>query len=406
MQHLGIFTDNQTNKKELIRKLQNNEFSDIVNLKDISGKLFSQLAVRRFMEEEEKHGTKYISTKGQALKTMSSGEQKKALLFHILDQKPDYILLDNPFDNLDISFQNDLKTLLQEKASGTLLIQLASRKSDMLSNIRNFAKVIDGQLRILTEDIQGEEEEATIFMGSIPPAIEPIPFNGETLISFEKVSVSYGEKHVLKDIDWEVKTGEFWQLIGNNGTGKTTILSMITGDNPKAFGQEIYIFGNKKGSGESVWDIKEKIGYFSPAMTDSFSGRHSVENMLISGLLDSIGLYIKPTETQKRIIKDWLLLLSLWERRNVQFNDLSLGDQRLVMTVRAMVKHPPLLILDEPTSGMDDASASILVQLVNKIAQETQTTILFVSHRKEPGLNPKKILELKHTDKGSIGIVK
>lgn len=406
MEHLGIFTDNQTNKKELIRKLQNNEFSDIVNLKDIPGKLFSQLEVRRFMEEEEKHGTKYISTKGQALKTMSSGEQKKALLFHILDQKPDYILLDNPFDNLDISFQNDLKTLLLEKASGTLLIQLASRKSDMLPNIRNFAKVIDGQLRVLTENIQGEDKEATIFLGSIPPAIEPIPFNGETLITFEKVSVSYGEKHVLKDIDWEVKTGEFWQLIGNNGTGKTTILSMITGDNPKAFGQEIYLFGNKKGSGESVWDIKEKIGYFSPAMTDSFSGRHSVENMLISGLLDSIGLYIKPTETQKRICKEWLLLLGLWERRNVQFNDLSLGDQRLVMTVRAMVKHPPLLILDEPTSGMDDASASILVQLVNKIAQETQTTILFVSHRKEPGLNPKKILELKHTDKGSIGIVK
>lgn len=406
MEHFGIFTDNQTNKKELIRKLQNNEFSDIVNLNELSGKLFSQLAVRRFMEEEEKHGTKYISTKGQALKTMSSGEQKKALLFHILDQKPDYILLDNPFDNLDISFQNDLKTLLIEKASETLLIQLASRKSDMLPVIHNFAKVIDGQLRALTEDIQGEDKERTIFSGSIPPAIEPIPFNGETLITFEKVSVSYGEKHILKDIEWEVKTGEFWQLIGNNGTGKTTILSMITGDNPKAFGQEIYLFGNKKGSGESVWDIKEKIGYFSPAMTDSFSGRHSLENMIISGLLDSIGLYIKPTETQKRICMEWLSLLGLWERRNVQFNDLSLGDQRLVMTVRAMVKHPPLLILDEPTSGMDDASASMLVHLVNKIAQETQTTILFVSHRKEPGLNPQKILELKHTDKGSIGNIK
>ncbi|PIB30529.1 ATP-binding cassette domain-containing protein [Maribacter sp. 4G9] len=406
MNHLGIFTDNQTNKKELIRKLQNNEFSDIINLKDTSGKLFSQLAVRRFMQEEEKHGTKYLPTKGQALKTMSSGEQKKALLFHILEQKPDYILLDNPFDNLDISFQNDLKTLLQEKAVGTLLIQLASRKSDMLPNIHNFAKAIDGQLRVLKEDVQYVDEEPTMFSGSIPPAIEAIPFKGETLITFEKVSVSYGEKHVLKDIDWEVKTGEFWQLIGNNRTGKTTILSMITGDNPKAFGQEIYLFGKKKGSGESVWDIKEKIGYFSPAMTDSFSGRHSVENMLISGLLDSIGLYIKPTERQKRICKEWLLLLGLWERRNVQFNDLSLGDQRLVMTVRAMVKHPPLLILDEPTSGMDDASASMLVDLVNKIAEETKTTILFVSHRKEPGLNPKKILELKHTDKGSIGIVK
>ena len=406
MKHLGIFTDNRTNKKELVQKLQNNEFSDIINLKGTSGKLFSQLALRKFMEEEEKHGTKCISNNGQALKTMSSGEQKKALLFHILDQKPDYILLDNPFDNLDISFQNSLKTLLQEQAGKSLLIQLASRKSDMLPIIQNFAKVIDGKLWVINEDIQREDDEPTMSSGSIPPAIEPIPFKGETLITFEKVSVSYGEKHVLKDIDWEVKTGEFWQLIGNNGTGKTTILSMITGDNPKAFGQEIYLFGKKKGSGESVWDIKEKIGYFSPAMTDSFSGRHSVENMLISGLMDSIGLYIKPTETQKRIIKDWLVLIRLWDSKNIQFNDLSLGDQRLVMTVRAMVKHPPLLILDEPTSGMDDASASLLVALVNKIAEETQTTILFVSHRKEPGLNPRKILELKKTKEGSIGIVK
>ncbi|RRQ49203.1 ATP-binding cassette domain-containing protein [Maribacter algicola] len=405
MNHWGIFTDNQTNKKELIQKLQNNKFLDIINLKDKTGKLFSQLALRKFMEEEEKHGTKYISNAGQDLKTMSSGEQKKALLFHILDQKPDYILLDNPFDNLDIGFQSSLRDLLIEKSRETILVQLASRKSDMLPHIHNFAKVIDGQLIVVKETSQHENEEMNVFSGNIPPPIDPIQFDGNILISFQKVSVSYGEKHVLKDIDWEVKPGEFWQLIGNNGTGKTTILSMITGDNPKAFGQEIYLFGKKKGSGESVWDIKEKIGYFSPAMTDSFSGRHSVENMLISGLLDSIGLYIKPTEIQKRIIKDWLLLICLWDRRNVQFNDLSLGEQRLVMTVRAMVKHPPLLILDEPTSGMDDISANMLVALVNKIAEETQTTILFVSHRKEPGLNPKKILELKQTEEGSIAIV-
>ena len=405
MEHWGIFTNNQTNKKELVKKLENNAFSNIINLDGQKGKLFSQLALQKFMEEEEKHGTKSISTEFQALKTMSSGEQKKALLFQILDQDPDYIILDNPFDNLDVTFQKELRKLLTKHADKTLFIQLASRKADMLSMIHNFAEVQDGQLELLKEEALKLVENQITLSGKIPPPINQIKFKGNTLISFKNVSVSYGENHILKDIDWEVKSGEFWQLIGDNGTGKTTILSMITGDNPKAFGQEIYLFGKKKGSGESVWDIKQKIGYFSPSMTDKFKGRHSVENMLISGLLDSIGLYVKPTETQKRIIKNWLLLIHLWEKRNIQFNELSLGEQRLVMTVRAMVKHPPLLILDEPTSGMDDSAARILVNLVNKIAEETQTAILFVSHRKEPGLHPKKILELTKTEKGSVGSI-
>lgn len=403
MKHWGIFIDNKTNKKELVRKLEGNAFPNVLNLSGKKGRLFSQLALKMFMEEEEKHGTKYLSNEGQALKTMSSGEQKKALLFYILDQHPDYIILDNPFDNLDISFQKVLKQLLLKQADKTLLIQLASRKSDMLPIIHNFAEARDSELYPVNKEALNTVEKFSQLPGKIPPPIEPIEFEQDQLILFKNVTISYGEKHVLNDIHWEVTKGEFWQLIGNNGTGKTTILSMITGDNPKAYGQEIYLFGNKKGSGESVWDIKQKIGYFSPAMTDKFRGRHSVENMLISGLLDSIGLYVKPTETQKRIIKDWLLLIHLWNKRDVQFNELSLGDQRLVMTVRAMVKHPPLLILDEPTSGMDDTSAKMLVNLVNKIAEETHTAIVFVSHRKEPGLNPRKILELKPSEKGSIG---
>lgn len=406
MKHWGIFTNNQTNKKEFLYKLENNLFSDIINLSNKKGKLFSQLAVRRFMEEEEKHGTKYISHEGQALKTMSSGEQKKALLYHILKQSPDYIILDNPFDNLDTFFQKELKKLLTKQASNILFIQLASRKTDILPFISNIAEVQGDDLHILDNEAFEETENYQQLGGTIPQPIDPILFDGEYLISFKSVSVSFGEKQVLRDINWKVKPGEFWQLIGNNGTGKTTILSMITGDNPKAFGQEIYLFGTKKGSGESVWDIKQKIGYFSPAMTDKFNGRHSIENMLISGLLDSIGLYVKPTETQKRIIKDWLVLIQLWDKKDTQFNELSMGDQRLVMTVRAMVKHPPLLILDEPTSGMDDYSAKMLVNLVNKIAKETNTAILFVSHRSEPGLRPKYILQLTKTNKGSLGNVR
>lgn len=403
MEHWGIFTDNKSKKADFVSNLQKNRLPEFLNLKGSKGYLFSPLALKKFIEEEEQHGTKIISSKEQALKTMSSGEQKKALWSNILKESPDYIILDNPFDNLDAHFQDELKKLLTNQSNKILFIQLASRKSDILPFIKKFAILKENKLKILDKKDLKFKENIPRLEGIIPPPIDKTEVDEPTLIAFKNVTVSYGRKHVLQGIDWQVKKGEFWQLIGSNGSGKTTIISMITGDSAKAFGQEIYLFGNKKGSGESVWEIKQKIGYFSPSMTDKFAGRHSIENMLISGLLDSIGLYVKPTEIHKRIIKRWLELLNLWESRNSLFKDVSLGEQRLVMTVRAMVKHPPLLILDEPTSGMDDNSAKTLVNLVNKFAHETNTSIIFVSHRKEAGLNPEKTLELTKTEKGSVG---
>jgi molybdate transport system ATP-binding protein len=128
--------------------------------------------------------------------------------------------------------------------------------------------------------------------------------------------------------------------------------------------------------------------------------------MLISGLNDCIGLYLKPTEAQLRLAKEWLLLIDMWNIRAKRFHDLSMGQKRLVMTVRAMIKHPLLLILDEPTAGLDDASARLLVALVNKIARESEVTTIFVSHRKEPGLEPDKIYQLQMTENGSVGYIK
>ena len=180
---------------------------------------------------------------------------------------------------------------------------------------------------------------------------------------------------------------------------------MITGENPKGYGQELYIFGQKKGSGESVWDIKKNIGYFTPSMTDKFTGYHSVEFMIISGLTDSIGLYSRPTEAQLRIAKEWLLLLQMWPLKDTLYNNLTMGQKRLVMCARAMIKHPALLIFDEPTASLDDESALLFVALVNKFAKESESTIIFVSHRKEPGLTPDRIYELQLTDQGSLGTV-
>jgi molybdate transport system ATP-binding protein len=180
---------------------------------------------------------------------------------------------------------------------------------------------------------------------------------------------------------------------------------MITGDNPKGYGQNLTLFGIKKGSGESVWTIKENIGYVTPSMTDLFSTRHTLEQMLISGFYDSIGLYVYPTDSEVRTAKSWLKLIGMENLTDKLFCMLSAGQQRMALVVRAMIKHPPLLILDEPIAGLDDYHSLLVVSLINKIAEESNTAILYVSHQDEEGLFPQKIFELIPTENGSIGRV-
>lgn len=405
MNHWVIYIDNNSKKKEFIKDFQKGKIPiELQEFNNKVGRLFSPFTLENLIDEEDKHDQKIISSEGQSLETMSSGEQKKALLYYLLKEKPDYIILDNPFDNLDTSFQEELKIILHESSKSISFLQIASRKSDTLSFTTNYGRLNNTTFSVIKNVVIERSNSTNAFSDvSIPKPLETFENLDSPLIKFKNVSISYGDKKVLNDISWTINKSDFWQLSGTNGSGKSTILSMIIGDNPKAFGQEIYLFGNKKGSGESVWDIKRKVGYYSPAMTNKFKGRHSVEHMLISGLNDSVGLYTIPTEVQKRLIKQWLLLLNLHDIKDTYFNTLSTGKQRLVMTARAMVKHPPLLILDEPTTGMDDNSAALLVALVNKIAKETNTAIIFVSHRREPYLEPKTVYTLEKTPTGSIG---
>lgn len=407
-QHWGIFIVNDSNKTKLLEQLLKGNLPQRLSfLKELQGALFSKIVLDKLMDAEDRHGTKRIAKETeQSLRTMSSGEQKKALLNYLLNDSPDYIILDNPFDNLDIASQELLANTLKERADKTTFIQIISRKSDLLPFISNFAHLNKEHLSFeVTIEKNSQLEALKEFTGKIPSPLKPIIFDQNNLINFKDVTVRFGNKTVLQHINWQIKKGDFWQLIGKNGSGKTTMLSMITGENPKGYGQELFLFGKKKGSGETIWDIKKKIGYFTPAMTDKFTGYHTVENMLISGFNDSIGLYIKPTEAQLRLTKEWLLLLDLWELKDMLFHSLSMGQKRLVMTTRAMIKHPLLLILDEPTAGLDDVSAKLVVALVNKIARESNTATIFVSHRSEAGLNPDFIYTLQMTTEGSIGKV-
>lgn len=409
--HWAVFLSNYANKQSFVQQLINGKGgAHLDEFNSQKGVLFSTISLHELIEEEEKHEEWTVSKQyKRGIRNLSSGEQKKALLAYLLKQTPDYIILDNPFDNLDVKSQLSLLEEIVVLSLTISVIQLINRNRDLLPFIGKGLKLEDNQTITTIENLKDYLESAnkdTITPGSnrpLPPPINEFLLESDELVSFKEVTVSYEERVIVKNINWTINRGDFWQLIGPNGSGKTTLLTLINGDNPKAYNQNLTLFGKRKGSGETVWEIKQKIGYLTPSMTDLFSTRHTVEEMIISGFLDSIGLYKQPSDRQVRLADEWLDLIEMSHLKKAVFSSLSLGQQRLALVARSMVKHPPLLILDEAMSGLDDHNAAIVISLINKIAAESKTTILFVSHRIEEGLTPNKIFELTPSERGSIG---
>lgn len=410
MRHLGIYARDHKLVSRLIDDLKKDKkVPGFEELQHKHGFEHSEAVLQNFIKDDQKHGNSVlVKDESRSLRTFSSGEKRKALLEYLLKKQPEYLILDDPFDCLDVQSVANFKERLAEVKSDFILVQIFRREEDILPFIdiildfdgagntifKNKADFIENKQRFL-EEIKR--------IPAAPKVFEGIP---ESLIQLKNVNVAYEDRPILSNISWEVKRSEFWKLTGPNGSGKTTILSMIYGDNPKAYGVDLFLFGKKKGSGESVWEIKKKIGYFSPSITELFIRRNSVEEMLISGLVDSIGLYQKPSDKQRALAKQWLETLGFQEKAKKVFNDLSNLEKRMLLIARAMIKHPPLLILDEPSTGLDDKSALKITNLINHIAAQSDTAIIYVSHRKEKGLHPDFEYELFPTENGSVGKIK
>ena len=408
---IGLYLSNASNKNLILKNLLENEFlNDYIDLNILKGSLYSTLTINKLIEEELHHDHYQIRTKeNSSLESMSSGQQKKALMMYLIEQNPQFMVLDDLYSNVDKDTQAYFTSILEKLSETTLLIQILFRKSDLLPCVKTVFSINEKNQIINKQDASSFIDSLSIDNLSYPKFTLPKEYSEyhndiNPLVQLNSITVHYGDKKVLDKVNWTIKSGEFWQLIGPNGSGKSTLLSLITGDNPRGYGQDLILFGRKKGSGETIWDIKRQIGYFTPSMIEQFKHNDTVENMIVSGLLDSVGLYTVPTDLQKDIAKSWVGMLGESYKKKM-FQDLSIGQQRMVMVARAMVKHPPLLILDEPTIELDDENSLLFIEMVNAIAAEKKIAILYVSHREEANLKPEHVFELIPNVNGSIGII-
>ena len=315
---------------------------------------------------------------------LSSGELRKYKLAASLFTNPRVLIMENPFIGLDAKTRDQLKELMAmlAKEQGLQIILVLAKTDEIPEFITHIVEVKD--MRVLPKykppKLGGwgsEEAHIPLFRPLLPPNL------GGIIIHFNHVSIRYGERTILKDLDWTVHQGEHWSLSGENGSGKSTLLSLVCADNPQSYACDISLFGHKRGSGESIWDIKRHIGYVSPEMHRSYKQNIPALQIVASGLKDSVGLYVKPNEAEKEQCRKWLNIFGIGHLADRKFLEMSSGEQRLVLVARAFVKNPDLLILDEPLHGLDDYNRRMVKDIVDDYCKDPAVTLIYVTHYQE-----------------------
>ena len=325
---------------------------------------------------------------------MSSGETRKYQLTRTLLKEPRVLIMDNPFIGLDAETRDQLKNLLTDlsRERALQMILVLSKTDDIPDFITHVIEVRDmtvGPKQTISEYYENRSPyPARVLSEEKEKAILGLPYNDkeyntDEVVKMNAVSIRYGERTILDKLDWTVKNGERWALSGQNGSGKSTLLSLVCADNPQSYACDIELFGVPRGSGETIWDIKKHIGYVSPEMHRAYLRDLPAVRIVASGLKDSVGLYVKPTEEEYGICRFWMDIFGLKGLEKRTFLKLSSGEQRLVLLARAFVKDPELLILDEPLHGLDNRNRRLVKDVIETFCRRRNKTMIMVTHYQE-----------------------
>jgi molybdate transport system ATP-binding protein len=365
----------------------------------------------RLRETAQQLGMEHLL--GRASHVLSSGEAKKVLFARALLRSPSLLILDEPYEGLDERAKTELRDLIDRLMNGPMRVILVTHRFGELSSkithvlcVKDCRVILQGPI----EEILKPERISQIFgHGGLGDEGKELYFKAQKemrtsgpqeLIAMKNTTVRYGGHIVLHHIDWTVRRGENWAVLGPNGAGKSKLLELITGDNVQGYANDIYLFGRRKGSGETIWEIKEKLSMVSAEFQMKYQKRIPAYDVICSGFFDSIGLYQSCTEEQHQTVREWLGLLKMEDMARKRFDHLSHGQQRLILLARAMVKSPLLMILDEPCEGLDYTNRRSVLEFIDFIGSRTDTDLIYVTHHKDE--IPSCITHALVLDKGKI----
>ena len=320
---------------------------------------------------------------------LSSGEKRKYQLTKTLLSNPRVLIMDNPFIGLDAKTRNLLHDLLNDliKLTSLQIILVLSKTDEIPQFITHVVEVKDkvcGE-KVEINEFLSKKEHINILDNYKEDKIINLPYtnseyHNNEIVKLNNVSIKYGDRIILKELNWQVDNGDRWALMGENGSGKSTLLSLVCADNPQSYACDISLFGYKRGSGESIWDIKKHIGYVSPEMHRAYLKNILAIDVVASGLHDSVGLYVRPRPEQRDICLWWMDIFGIEHLKDANFLQLSSGEQRLILLARAFVKDPQLLILDEPFHGLDNNNRVLVKNIIEAFCKRKNKTLIFVTH--------------------------
>jgi len=327
------------------------------------------------------------------IRNLSTGEMRKLLIARALLKEPRLLILDEPFEGLDqhskLKIKNSIIDLIDH---GYQIVLVTHRMDELIPRISHVLCLKEGKIIMQgTRDEVFESVELDRLYdngNSIPETLsfptEPSEASrnagDQVLIEMKGASVKYGEKSIINNLNWTVLHNENWAIVGPNGAGKSTLLKLIIGDNQQVYSNKVKIFGKKRGSGESIWEVKNKIGYISSEFQFNYRKRINAVEVVLSGFFDSIGLYRTASASQIDSAREWLNTFGITHLENRRFDSLSDGEKRLVLIARVLVKAPLLVILDEPCQGLDPVNRKMILDLVDSVGHSGMSNLLFVSH--------------------------
>lgn len=324
---------------------------------------------------------------------LSNGETRRVMIAKALLRQPALLLLDNPFMGLDVQARKTFHGIVDHLAASGVAVVLVTTPQEIPAAITHVLELEDGRIAgswtreaYLAQYTPEAPESAVSTMDAalVASLTEGAPkYDFDSIVQMEQIHVKYGENVILDGIDWQVRSGEKWALLGPNGSGKSTLLSLITADNPQSYANRIHLFGRKRGSGESIWDIKRKIGFVSPELHQYFQSNATCLQVAASGFYDTIGYMRAATPAQLATAGGWLQLLECGNYTGELFKNVPAGIQRLVLLARALVKNPPLLIFDEPTQGLDDHQRNHFKSIIEMLCAHMDVTMIYVTHYEE-----------------------
>lgn len=331
---------------------------------------------------------------------LSTGEGRKLLILSSIFAGAQILVCDNPFDSLDEGSCLALSTAF-EKVSilGITVVLLLSNRQDIPHWCKNLAFIDQGLFQVVGElDNEKKQQKLTALLAPSTPSIQEEnewpsshhafeAYQHPFLVKLTQGQVSYGGVNVLENLNLTIKPLQHTLITGANGSGKSTLLQLITGDCTQCYSNNLEVLGFKRGSGETIWELKKEMGIVSAEMHRQYRVNGDVLTVVVSGFYDSIGLYQKPEVDKVQVARQWLKKVGLIEHQHTPFKVLSYGEQRLVLIARALVKSPFLLILDEPTQGLDEINRCRILNFIEHLNTQKHSTILLVSHRKDEYLS-------------------